>query len=278
MGSQNGGGRAGLSVEVDAGVRAQHAVGAGRDGPPSMELEATGMASHASMELEAAGISPILAQAVLESPMPAMTPSRSALNDLMEDLGEIMNGHDSSSQGITSAGKTRNLEEEAEPAGNLAEETAAPKPPKRKKLIALSVDVTTPAKKDRGRRTGRYSAIHTARSGAPRTARSNRSSMSKAGTPATLALNRRKKKMRELARLQRAWPDPRKYNPRSLYTFRLENVVRKGAIACIENKWWDRVVLSLIMLNTIQVTLRFIHLHALALSLALSVYFHSGNP
>jgi hypothetical protein len=211
------------------------------------------------MELEAAGISPILAQAMLESPMPELTPSRSVLTHLMEDLGGIMHGHDSSSQG-RGGGKTRNLEEEEETGVDLSEEPAAhvPKRKKMMQILELSVDITTPAKKGRGKRTGRYSSLHTARSGAPRTARSarsNRSSLSKAGTPATLALNRRKKKMRELARLQRAWPDPRKYNPRSLYTLRLDNFVRKGAIACIENKWWDRVVLSLIMLNTIQVSL-----------------------
>ena len=221
MGSQNGGDREGLSIEVDADVgqeRAQHGVGGGRDGTPSMELEA--------------GISPILAQAVLESPMPELTPSRSVLTHLMEDLGGIMHGHDSSSQG-RGGGKTRNLEEEEETGVDLSEEPAAhvPKRKKMMQILELSVDVATPAKKDRGKRTGR--SLHTARSGAPRTARSarsSRSSLSKAGTPATLALNRRKKKMRELARLQRAWPDPRKYNPRSLYTFRLENFVRKETL------------------------------------------------
>jgi hypothetical protein len=48
------------------------------------------------------------------------------------------------------------------------------------------------------------------------------------------------------------WPDPSKYNHRSLFTLTLKNPVRRFLIASIEWKWWDRTVLLLILLNTLQ--------------------------
>lgn len=48
------------------------------------------------------------------------------------------------------------------------------------------------------------------------------------------------------------WPDPNVYNHRSFFLFPLDGIVRKAAIACIEWKWWDRIVLFFIFLNTIQ--------------------------
>ncbi|KAJ1474353.1 Ion transport protein-domain-containing protein, partial [Baffinella frigidus] len=46
--------------------------------------------------------------------------------------------------------------------------------------------------------------------------------------------------------------DPRKYNARSVYLFTLNNPTRKLLIRGLENPWWDRIVLSLIFLNTVQ--------------------------
>ena len=48
------------------------------------------------------------------------------------------------------------------------------------------------------------------------------------------------------------WPDPTKYNHRSLFLLTLKNPARRFLIASIEWKWWDRTVLLLILLNTLQ--------------------------
>mmetsp|Transcript_31531 Transcript_31531/g.76314 ORF Transcript_31531/g.76314 Transcript_31531/m.76314 type:complete len:1933 (-) Transcript_31531:88-5886(-) len=48
------------------------------------------------------------------------------------------------------------------------------------------------------------------------------------------------------------WPDPSKYNARSLGFLTLQNPVRKAIIGAIEWPWWDRTVLFLILLNTVQ--------------------------
>lgn len=48
------------------------------------------------------------------------------------------------------------------------------------------------------------------------------------------------------------WPDPMKYNPRSLFLMKLTNPLRRMCIRGIEWPWWDRVVLLLIFLNTLQ--------------------------
>jgi len=63
---------------------------------------------------------------------------------------------------------------------------------------------------------------------------------------------RRRKEKEELIDV---WPDPHKYNPRSFFLFPLDGIVRKVAIRCIEWKWWDRIVLFLIFLNTIQLAI-----------------------
>jgi hypothetical protein len=47
-----------------------------------------------------------------------------------------------------------------------------------------------------------------------------------------------------------SWPDPRKYNPRSLLLFSLQNPFRRAFIAAIEWPWWDRIVLGVIMINS----------------------------
>ena len=52
-------------------------------------------------------------------------------------------------------------------------------------------------------------------------------------------------------RVQNSWPHPEKYNYRSLYLFTLNNPFRKALIAAIEWRWWDRIVLIVIFLNTI---------------------------
>jgi hypothetical protein len=52
-----------------------------------------------------------------------------------------------------------------------------------------------------------------------------------------------------------SWPDPRKYNERSLGYFLLDHPLRRGCIWCIEWKWWDRIVLGVIFLNTIQLAI-----------------------
>ncbi len=46
------------------------------------------------------------------------------------------------------------------------------------------------------------------------------------------------------------WPNPRKYNKRSLLLFRLESPFRKALIAAIEWPWWDRIVLFVILINS----------------------------
>jgi hypothetical protein len=48
------------------------------------------------------------------------------------------------------------------------------------------------------------------------------------------------------------FPDPRRYNERSLFLFQLQNPLRKLLIRAIEWPWWDRGVLALIFLNTLQ--------------------------
>lgn len=51
---------------------------------------------------------------------------------------------------------------------------------------------------------------------------------------------------------EESWPDPTKYNQRSLFILSLKNPLRRFLIASIEWKWWDRTVLLLILLNTLQ--------------------------
>ena len=45
------------------------------------------------------------------------------------------------------------------------------------------------------------------------------------------------------------WPDPEKYNHRSLMLFTLQNPIRRAIIAAIEYPWWDRTVLLVISFN-----------------------------
>jgi len=56
------------------------------------------------------------------------------------------------------------------------------------------------------------------------------------------ARSRRRKHKEEII----MWPDPNVYNHRSFFLFPLDGIVRKAAIACIEWKWWDRIVLFFI--------------------------------
>ena len=69
------------------------------------------------------------------------------------------------------------------------------------------------------------------------------------------ARSRRSRKEERQAVLNMVWPDPRKYNARSLMLFTLDNRARRAAIASIEWRWWDRGVLVLIFLNTVQLAL-----------------------
>jgi len=62
-------------------------------------------------------------------------------------------------------------------------------------------------------------------------------------------MNKKKEKMHTLGPL---WPDPMIYNPRSLFLMTLSNPVRRLCIKGIEWPWWDRIVLFLIFLNTLQ--------------------------
>jgi hypothetical protein len=55
--------------------------------------------------------------------------------------------------------------------------------------------------------------------------------------------------------MPKSWPDPNKYNPRSLGFLHLDNSLRKLCILGIEWKWWDRIVLGVILLNTIQLAI-----------------------
>ncbi|KAJ1482877.1 hypothetical protein T484DRAFT_2627850 [Baffinella frigidus] len=66
-----------------------------------------------------------------------------------------------------------------------------------------------------------------------------------------------KRRQRQLASLlePQEFPDPHRYNARSLYCFKLQNPLRKFLIRAIEWKWWDRTVLILIFLNTLQLAL-----------------------
>jgi len=61
--------------------------------------------------------------------------------------------------------------------------------------------------------------------------------------------------MKRKQEASRAWPDPRKYSPRSLRLFSLQNPLRKLCIRGIEWKWWDRIVLFVIALNTVQLAM-----------------------
>jgi hypothetical protein len=62
---------------------------------------------------------------------------------------------------------------------------------------------------------------------------------------------REAEKEAEEARLASVWPDERKYNPRSLFLFTLQNPVRRIVIKWIEWKHWDSKVIGIIMLNTV---------------------------
>lgn len=68
----------------------------------------------------------------------------------------------------------------------------------------------------------------------------------------SVASARAKRRARLSAEMIHSWPDAMIYNPRSLYCLRLRNPIRMICIACIEWKWWDRIVLFLILLNTVQ--------------------------
>ena len=63
-----------------------------------------------------------------------------------------------------------------------------------------------------------------------------------------------RRRQRQLATLlePQEFPDPHRYNARSLYLFTLQNPIRRALIRAIEWKWWDRIVLLLIFLNTVQ--------------------------
>jgi hypothetical protein len=77
----------------------------------------------------------------------------------------------------------------------------------------------------------------------------NQSQSSAKSTQSALSERRRKKKEAENA--PRPWPDDRKYNPRSLFLFTLQNPIRRAAIHAIEWRgFWDKKVLVIIMLNT----------------------------
>eukprot|EP00291_Cryptomonas_curvata_P015392 CAMPEP_0172151160 /NCGR_PEP_ID=MMETSP1050-20130122/65_1 /TAXON_ID=233186 /ORGANISM="Cryptomonas curvata, Strain CCAP979/52" /LENGTH=445 /DNA_ID=CAMNT_0012819215 /DNA_START=59 /DNA_END=1393 /DNA_ORIENTATION=- len=52
------------------------------------------------------------------------------------------------------------------------------------------------------------------------------------------------------------WPDPYKYEARSLFCLTLQNPIRQGLIFAIENPWWDRIVLVIILINTVSLIAR----------------------
>jgi hypothetical protein len=53
-----------------------------------------------------------------------------------------------------------------------------------------------------------------------------------------------------------SWPDPYKYEARSLFCLTLQNPIRKCLIFAIENRWWDRIVLGIILINTVSLIAR----------------------
>lgn len=53
-----------------------------------------------------------------------------------------------------------------------------------------------------------------------------------------------------------SWPDPNKYDRRSLCCLTLQNPIRQGLIFAIENPWWDRTVLVVILINTVTLIAR----------------------
>lgn len=71
----------------------------------------------------------------------------------------------------------------------------------------------------------------------------------------SVASARAKRRARLSAERIHSWPDAMIYNPRSLYCLRLRNPIRMICIACIEWKWWDRIVLFFILLNTVQLAM-----------------------
>ena len=85
---------------------------------------------------------------------------------------------------------------------------------------------------------------------------SGKSSSGKSGKSGNSSERNRKarkeaEKEAEEARLASVWPDERKYNPRSLFLFTLQNPVRQMVIKWIEWKHWDSKVIGIIMLNTV---------------------------
>eukprot|EP00961_Rhodomonas_salina_P224400 3033897-Rhodomonas_salina.3 len=53
----------------------------------------------------------------------------------------------------------------------------------------------------------------------------------------------------------RPWPDPFRYASRTWFLFTLKNPIRKGCIWLTEQKFWDRGLLTLILLNTVQLAI-----------------------
>jgi hypothetical protein len=53
-----------------------------------------------------------------------------------------------------------------------------------------------------------------------------------------------------------SWPDPCKYEARTLYILTLQNPIRQGLIFAIENPLWDRIVLLIILINTVSLIAR----------------------
>lgn len=83
--------------------------------------------------------------------------------------------------------------------------------------------------------------------------------VSRSGSSISLASSRanraaRKKKLADIQG-EPEWPDPKKYNHTTEFLMTLKNPIRRACIRGIEWPWWDRIVLGLIFLNTIQLAL-----------------------
>jgi len=94
---------------------------------------------------------------------------------------------------------------------------------------------------------------HAAPLGTERSARSRRSSIQSRASQASIQSWRDKRDQRERDKVaNQKWPDDEKYQARSLFLFTLQSPARQTMIRWVEWKWWDRIVLMIILLNTIQ--------------------------
>lgn len=101
------------------------------------------------------------------------------------------------------------------------------------------------------------------KSGTHQSHTSNRSFLSHRSDCSHVQDAKRKRKLRKAHEVavahvngvEEEWPNPNKYNVSTEFCQRLNNPMRRIAIRCIEWPMWDKCVLFLILINTIQLSL-----------------------